>query len=57
MQRFGYLEKGLPDAEALYSELAISDAIKTVQKFGGIPETGYLDEATKRASASYIKSK
>jgi hypothetical protein len=46
MQQFGYLEQGIPDSEALYSEDAIVEAIKTVQKFGDIPQTGKLDNAT-----------
>lgn len=46
MRQFGYLEEGTPDSEALYSEEAIVEAIKTVQKFGDIPQTGKLDNAT-----------
>ncbi|XP_066996162.2 matrix metalloproteinase-25 [Anabrus simplex] len=46
MKRFGYLDPGIPDSDALYSEDAIVEAIKTVQKFGAIPETGKLDNKT-----------
>lgn len=46
MKQFGYLEQGTPDSEALYSEEAIVEAIKNVQKFGDIPQTGMLDNAT-----------
>lgn len=50
MRRFGYLsdtESSPPlIAEALYSEAAIVEALKTVQQFGALPETGVLDEAT-----------
>ncbi|PSN50239.1 hypothetical protein C0J52_02382 [Blattella germanica] len=46
MRQFGYLEQGPPDSEALYSENAIVDAIKTVQMFGGLNQTGTLDDAT-----------
>jgi hypothetical protein len=46
MRQFGYLEGGTPDSEALYSEEAIIEAIKNVQKFGDIPQTGKLDNAT-----------
>ncbi|XP_050101536.1 matrix metalloproteinase-2-like [Anopheles aquasalis] len=47
MRRFGYLEKGSPSlAEALYSGEAIVDAIKHVQKFGNLPQTGVLDHRT-----------
>lgn len=47
MRRFGYLEQGRPDSETLYTEEAVVDAIKLVQKFGAINETGVLDEPTK----------
>lgn len=46
MKEYGYLAKGLPNAEAIYREEAISEAIKTVQKFGAIPQTGKIDNAT-----------
>ncbi|KAL1377254.1 hypothetical protein pipiens_016389 [Culex pipiens pipiens] len=46
MRRFGYLEKGPSQAEALYSEDAVVAAIKNVQKFGALPETGRLDRRT-----------
>ncbi|XP_053659265.1 matrix metalloproteinase-2-like [Anopheles marshallii] len=46
MRRFGYLEKGPSQAEALYSGEAIVEAIKHVQKFGAIPQTGVLDRQT-----------
>lgn len=48
MRRFGYLEKGPSQAEALYSEDAVVAAIKNVQKFGALPETGRLDRRTVR---------
>ena len=53
MRRFGYLDGGgsggsSTDNEALYSHEAVEDAIKKVQLFGSIPQTGKLDEATKR---------
>ena len=46
MRQFGYLEQGTPDSEALYTHDAIVDAIKNVQKFGALPQTGELDNAT-----------
>ncbi|GFG29462.1 hypothetical protein Cfor_02853 [Coptotermes formosanus] len=46
MRQYGYLEQGTPDSEALYNEEAIIEAIKTVQKYGAIPQTGKLDNAT-----------
>lgn len=48
MRRFGYLEQGRPDSETLYTEEAVVDAIRLVQKFGNISQTGLLDEPTKR---------
>uniref|UniRef100_A0A1Y1L9K3 Peptidase metallopeptidase domain-containing protein n=1 Tax=Photinus pyralis TaxID=7054 RepID=A0A1Y1L9K3_PHOPY len=45
MKRYGYLDD-TPNSEALYTEDAIRDVIKTMQKFGGIPQTGVVDNAT-----------
>lgn len=50
MQRFGYLDEGPADVGALYSESAVSDALKTVQKFGALPQTGVLDGETIKVS-------
>lgn len=50
MQRYGYLAKDHPDVGSLYSESAIGDAIKNVQKFGALPQTGILDEQTVQVS-------
>ena len=47
MQSFGYLERGPPDSEALYTSEAIKEAISNVQKFGGLNQTGELDEVTR----------
>lgn len=50
--RFGVTHEnapmGRPDSETLYSEDAVVAAIKLVQKFGAIPQTGVLDEATNK---------
>ncbi|GLG99055.1 Matrix metalloproteinase-2 [Gryllus bimaculatus] len=46
MKRFGYLDPGIPNSEALYREDAIIEAIKNMQKFGAIPQTGILDSNT-----------
>lgn len=46
MRRFGYLDANPTDSEALYSEDAVIDAIKLVQKYGGIPQTGAVDDET-----------
>jgi hypothetical protein len=53
MRQFGYLEQGTPDSEALYSEEAVVEAIKNVQKFGDIPQTGKLDNATLQVKFKY----
>ncbi|KAK5644318.1 hypothetical protein RI129_005618 [Pyrocoelia pectoralis] len=45
MKRYGYLDD-TPNSEALYTEDAIRDVIKSMQKFGGIPQTGIVDNAT-----------
>lgn len=51
MQTFGYLQQpadlheGL-QAEFLYAEDAIIDGIKSIQRFGGLHESGILDEKT-----------
>ena len=46
MRRFGYLETGPSDSEALYDDVAIEKALKSVQKFGAISQTGRLDGDT-----------
>lgn len=46
MRKFGYLESGSSTSEALYHEDAVIAAIKNVQKYGAINETGILDNAT-----------
>lgn len=46
MKAFGYLESGPDDSEALYSEGAIVDAIRKVQRFGGLEQSGELDQNT-----------
>lgn len=46
MQHYGYLEKGDGQSDALYSEEGIETAIKTLQKFGNIEQTGVIDNDT-----------
>lgn len=46
MRKFGYLESRPSTSSALYREDAVIAAIKNVQKFGAINETGVLDNAT-----------
>ncbi|XP_055375270.1 matrix metalloproteinase-2-like [Condylostylus longicornis] len=56
MKRFGYLDSqpslDLPDVDAIYKEDAISDAIKNIQKFGNINQTGILDNETLKLMTS-----
>ena len=47
LKRFGYLESGPSDSEALYTAEAVREAIQEVQRFGNIPQTGELDEETR----------
>lgn len=46
MRRFGYLETNPSDSESLYHESAIIEAIKNVQKYGALNQTGELDNQT-----------
>ncbi|XP_055523786.1 matrix metalloproteinase-2-like isoform X2 [Wyeomyia smithii] len=52
MRRYGYLEKGPNQAEALYSEEAVVEAIKNIQRYGALPETGQLDHDTIKLMSS-----
>lgn len=51
MQKYGYLYKGSLDSEALYHETAITEAIKNVQKYGALEQTGILDNDTLKVFA------
>lgn len=46
MKRFGYIDSGPNTADALYTEDGFKKAVQEMQRFGGLPETGELDEAT-----------
>lgn len=57
MRQFGYLDKTYTrfgdseaSAESIYDPNTLSAAIKSVQKFGGLNETGQLDEQTTKVS-------
>lgn len=45
MKQYGYVEAG-PNTEFLYTEEGFTAAIREMQKFGGLPETGVMDNAT-----------
>ena len=46
MRRFGYLDQNPDDSEALYHESAIVEAIKNIQKYGALNQTGRVDAMT-----------
>ncbi|KAI4461525.1 matrix metalloproteinase [Holotrichia oblita] len=46
MKRYGYLPSDTDTSAALYSEDGLSNVIKDIQKFGALPQTGKLDNAT-----------
>ncbi|XP_073831872.1 neutrophil collagenase-like [Musca autumnalis] len=46
MRRFGYLDRNPDNSEALYHESAIVEALKNIQKYGALEQTGKLDENT-----------
>lgn len=46
MKKYGYLEEEDSHSGALYTEEGISKVIKTLQEFGGINQTGVLDNDT-----------
>jgi len=53
LRKYGYLESSDSNSsETLYSELKVSEALKLMQKFGAIKQTGRLDEATLKVKNS-----
>ncbi|KAG5310908.1 D2MP protein, partial [Acromyrmex insinuator] len=48
LMKFGYLPQTDLETGNLRMEGQLRDAIKNLQKFGGIPVTGEIDEATKK---------
>lgn len=52
MRKFGYLESSYATtSETLYHEETVIAAIKNMQKYGGLNESGVLDNATLKVSA------
>jgi hypothetical protein len=50
LRKYGYLESlDSNSSETLYSEETIFDAIKLMQRYGAVPETGRLDNETLQA--------
>lgn len=51
MRKFGYLDSSsTTTSEMLYHEETITAAIKIMQKYGALNETGILDNATYKVS-------
>lgn len=52
MRKFGYLDPSsmATTSETLYHEEAIITAVKNMQKYGALNETGVLDNATLKVS-------
>lgn len=48
---FGYLPKSDIETGNLRSQEQLQDAIKTLQRFGNIPATGIIDNATRELMA------
>lgn len=46
LANFGYLPKSHPEIGNLLSESQLTKAIKNLQHFGNLPETGLIDEPT-----------
>lgn len=53
MRKFGYLDKGTSKTEALYHEDAVVNAIKNMQRYGALNETGILDNETLKVCLHY----
>ena len=53
MQKYGYLTAGSPNSEALHTEESVTDAIMQMQLFGGLKQTGILDEDTLKVGRKY----
>ena len=53
MQKYGYLTAGSPNSEALHTEESVTDAIMQMQLFGGLQQTGILDEDTLKVGSKY----
>lgn len=52
MKHYGYLAPDKDTSAALYSEEGLSSVIKEIQRFGAIPQTGKLDNATVQLMSS-----
>lgn len=51
MRKFGYLDSSsTTTSETLYHEEAVTSAVKKMQMYGALNETGVLDNATLKVS-------
>lgn len=50
MKKYGYLDSNASDSEAQYKDVAVLEAIKNVQRYGALPETGLIDIETLRVN-------
>lgn len=50
MKRYGYL-KDIADEGAVYTSQSLSEAVRGLQRFAGLPATGVLDAETRRVSS------
>ncbi|ESN93570.1 hypothetical protein HELRODRAFT_194076 [Helobdella robusta] len=48
LEKYGYLPGSDAETQAMRSKQEYMNAIKKLQRFGGIPETGEIDEATRK---------
>ena len=55
MQKYGYLSAGSSNSEALHTEESITDAIMQMQLFGGLQQTGILNEDTLKVKVNKYK--
>lgn len=54
MRKFGYLESSSSTSASLYHEDAVIAAIKNMQKYGALNETGVLDNDTLKVCINLI---
>ena len=46
LKKYGYLQSGTSNSEALHTEASITEAIKQMQLFGGLQPSGEMNEDT-----------
>ncbi|XP_053625487.1 matrix metalloproteinase-25-like [Plodia interpunctella] len=48
LKRYGYMDDQVDDGDATYTEQSISGALRKMQAFAGLPQTGILDPQTRQ---------